>query len=276
MRCFLAALLLGCSLLAQNQSSSPQTSASPKGMFYVDGIVYQYVAGTDYTVVAAAHSVLNRKFLAVKVRVYNTGQQSVTVKPEEVVLQDANGDRTLAAVSGAELAKKMRHPYNWARYAVTPLAGDGSQSPDDSAVVTPQLIEMMKAMAARSQAAGTAMMPPGKNLLYTDTPGALGSGEAARGANVCDQVCQLHNVEAGSPDVLTQLQRQNDPDYVQQNAFLANTIPPRASAVGVFYCPLGKLSESSPAPSHSSRKSRLLYLTVPVGTETFEFVLPVE
>ena len=101
-------------------------SLAAKGMFYVDGIVYQYVAGTDYTVVAAAHSVLNRKFLAVKVRVYNTGRQSVTVKPEDVVLEDANGDRTLAAVSGAELARKMRHPYNWARYAVTPVAGGGS------------------------------------------------------------------------------------------------------------------------------------------------------
>ena len=76
------------------------------------------------------------------------------------------------------------------------------------------------------------MMPAGKNLLYTDTPGALRSGEATPGANVCDQVCQLHNVEADSPDVLTQLQRQNEPDYVQQNAFLANTIPPRANAVG--------------------------------------------
>jgi hypothetical protein len=119
------------------------------------------------------------------------------------------------------------------------------------------------------------MMPGGKNLLYTDTPGALGSGEAAPGANVCDRVCQLRNVEANSPDVLTQLRQQNDPDYVQQNAFLANTIPPRANASGIFYCPLGKLSESSPAPAHS-RKSRLLRVTVPVGAESFQFVIPVE
>src|SRR5580700_3398653 len=102
MRCFLAALLLSCSLLAQDQSFSPQI-ASGKGMFYVEGIVYQYVAGTDYTVVVAAHSVLNRKFLAVKVRVYNAGRQSVTVKPEDVVLEDANGGRTLESVPGSEL-----------------------------------------------------------------------------------------------------------------------------------------------------------------------------
>lgn len=275
MRCLLGALLLSCSLLAQNQSPSPQNSPAGKGMFYVDGIVYQYVAGTDYTVVAAAHSVLNRKFLAVKVRVYNAGQQSVTVKPEDVVLEDANGGRALAAVSGAELAKKMRHPYNWARLAVTPVAGGEAEAPDDSAIITPQLVEMMKAMAARAQGTGTANMPGGKNLLYTDTPGALRSGEAAPGANVCDQVCQLHNVEANSPDVMTQLQRQNSPDYVQQNAFLANTIPPRANAAGVFYCPLGKLSKSPPASSHG-KKGRLVHVTVPVGGESFQFVLPVE
>ncbi len=274
MRCFLAALLLSCSLIAQDQSSSPQTS-SGKGMFYVEGIVYQYVAGTDYTVVVAAHSVLNRKFLAVKVRVYNAGRQSVTVKPEDVVLEDANGGQALPALSGADLAKKMRHPYNWARYAVTPGAGAGSDAADDNSPITPQLVEMMKAMAARAQGAGTAMMPGGKNLLYTDTPGALRSGEATPGANVCDQVCQLHNVEAGSPDVLTQLQRQNLPDYVQQNAFLANTIPPRANASGVFYCVLGKLSASSQASGHG-KKSRLVRVTVPVGAESFQFVLPVE
>ncbi len=273
MRCFLGALLLSCSLLAQEQFSGPQTSPG-KGVFYVEGIVYQYVAGTDYTVVAAAHSVLNRKFLAVKVRVYNAGQQSVTVKPEDVVLEDANGGHTLPALSGPELARKMRHPYNWARYAVTPGAGGGSDAPDDNSPITPQVLEMMKAMAARAQGAGTAMMP-GKNLLYTDTPGALRSGEATPGANVCDQVCRLHNVEAGSPDVLTQLQRQNLPDYVQQNAFLANTIPPRANASGVFYCALGKLSASPQASSHG-KKSRLVRVTVPVGVESFQFVLPVE
>jgi hypothetical protein len=274
MRCFLAALLLSCCLLAQDQSS-PQSSPSAEGSFYVDGIVYQYVARPGSIVVAAAHSVLNRKFLAVKVRIYNAGQQSLTVKPEEVVLQDANAGRALATVSGADLARKMRHPYNWARYAVTPMAGGGSEAPDDSATITPQLVEMMKAMAARSQGMGTAMMPGSKNLLYTDTPGALRSGEATPGANVCDQVCQLHNVEASSPGVLTQLQRQNDPDYVQQNAFLANTISPGANASGIFYCPLGKLSESSAMPAQV-KKSRLLRVTVPVGAESFQFVIPVE
>ncbi len=275
MRCLLVGLLLSCCLLAQNPSSNPQPSPPGGGMFYVDGIVYHYVAGTSYTVVAAAHSVLNRKFLAVKVRVYNAGRESVTVKPENVVLEDANGGHVLAALSGSDLARRMRRPYNWARYAVSPAAGGGSEAPDDSAIITPQLVEMMKVMAARSQAGGGATMSGGKNLLYTDTPGALRSTKTMPLANVCDQVCQLHNVEANSPDVLTQLQRQNEPDYVQQNAFLANTIPPRANAVGVFYCPLGKLSESSPA-SGRGRKSRLVRVTVPVGAKSFQFVIPVE
>jgi len=271
MRCFLCALLLGCSLLAQDNSSSP----AREGTFYVKGIVYHYLAGTDYTVVAAAHSVLNHKFLAVKVRVYNGGRQSVTVMPDDIVLEDANGGHTVTAVAAADLTRKMRRPYNWARFAVTPVAGGQAETPDDSAVITPQLVEMMKVMAARTQAPGNSATPAGKDALYTDTPGALGSEEPMRGANVCDPLCQLRNVEANSPDVLTQLQRQNEPDYIQENAFLANTIPPRANASGVLFCPLGKLSESAPPSSHG-KKGRLLRVTVPVGAESFQFLVPVE
>ncbi len=271
MRCFVCALLLGCSLLAQDNSSSP----AREGTFYVKGIVYHYLAGTDYTVVAAAHSVLNHKFLAVKVRVYNGGRESVTVKPEDVVLEDGNGGHPVAAISGADLTKKMRHPYNWARFAVTPVAGGQSETPDDRAVITPQLIEMMMAMTARTQASGNSAMPAGNGALYTDTPGALASEDATRGANICDPLCQLRNIEANSPDVLTQLQRQNEPDYIQENAFLANTIPPRANASGVLFCPLGKLSENAPPSSHG-KKGRLLRVTVPVGAESFQFMIPVE
>ena len=113
MRCFLWAFLLCCSLAAQDQSPTPQASAAGSGSFYVNGIVYRYVAGTDYTVVAAVHSVLNRKFLAVKVRIYNLGRQSVTVKPEDVSVEDTLASQALAQVSSAELARRMRRPYNW-------------------------------------------------------------------------------------------------------------------------------------------------------------------
>src|SRR5271157_5802708 len=86
---FLCAVLLSCSLIAEGESSIAQAPNTGSGSFHVNGIVYQYVAATDYTVVAAAHSVINRKFAAVKVRVFNVGQQSVTVKPEDVTVEDA-------------------------------------------------------------------------------------------------------------------------------------------------------------------------------------------
>jgi hypothetical protein len=56
--------------------------------------------------------VLNHKFVAVKVRVYNLGQQSVTVKPEEVSVEDTLASQALAPISGTELARRMRRPYN--------------------------------------------------------------------------------------------------------------------------------------------------------------------
>ena len=85
MRYLLCALLFGCLLPAQDQTSTSQPSDGARGAFYVDGIVYQYAAGRDFTVVVAAHPVLNHKFVGVKVRVYNRGQHSVTVKPEDIV-----------------------------------------------------------------------------------------------------------------------------------------------------------------------------------------------
>src|SRR5208283_3216552 len=118
------ALLLGCTIIAEGESSIPQSPNLGSGSFYVNGIVYQYVAGTDYAVVAAAHSVINHKFVAVKVRVYNAGQQSVTVKPEQVSVEDALAGQPLTMVSGTGLARRMRRPYNWARLAVNQAAGE--------------------------------------------------------------------------------------------------------------------------------------------------------
>jgi hypothetical protein len=150
MRYFLCAVLLGCSLIAAAESSIPQASNSGNGSFYVNGIVYQYSARTDYTVVAAAHSVINHKFVAVKLRIYNVGQQSVTVKPEEVSVEDEVAGQSLTWVSGAELARKMRRPYNWARLAVNPAAGPPTDTPATSDMMNPQLFEMMRAMAAKA------------------------------------------------------------------------------------------------------------------------------
>jgi hypothetical protein len=66
MRSLLCALLLAGSVFAQDASPD---AAGVKGSFYVDGILYRYAASANYTVVAAAHSAINHKFFAVKLRV---------------------------------------------------------------------------------------------------------------------------------------------------------------------------------------------------------------
>jgi len=270
MRYLLCALLFACSVFAQDETLGPQKTQA--GAFYVDGIVYQYAVGKDYTVVAAAHAVLNRKFLAIKLRVYNAGQHSVTLKPEEVLLEDAVGGHAVAAVSGAELAKKLRKPYNMARYSVGGMGGSDAQGPITADMLNPQMLEMMRAIAARTN--GNAM-PGGKNLLYTDTPGALDSDDENARPPECDQPCRLRAREAQGTDPLAQLQHQASPDYVEQCALLANTIPPRGNVTGVVYYPLGKLSESAAVAEHG-KKGRAVRVTVPVGGESFQFNLAVE
>ncbi len=245
----------------------------PEGTFYVDGIVYQYESATDHTVVAAAHSVINHKFLAVKVRVYNAGQHSVTIKPEDILVEDVAG-HAVAAIPGAELARRMRKSYNMARFGVNAMAGsDTPDTPITSEMTSPQFLQMMRAMAARANANSGGVV--GNNLLYTDTPGALEPGEDSGHAEECDIVCRLRTREGQGADVLAQLQRQNSPDFVEQCALLSNTIPQRANVAGVLYFPLGKLSESAAASNHG-KKARLVRVTVPVGSESFQFVLPVE
>ena len=110
MRYFLCAALF-CSLLgAQDKASVAPLSPHDDGIFYVNGIDYHYISGTNYTVVVAAHSVANRKFLGRKVRILNNGQRAVTVRPEDVKVDDAVAGREVQAVSGTELAKQDAPP----------------------------------------------------------------------------------------------------------------------------------------------------------------------
>ncbi len=271
MRYFLCSLLLGSALLAQQEYQPIQNFSNSQGTFYVDGISYQYAARKDYTVVAAAHSALNHKFLAVKLRVYNAGQHSVTIKPEDVLVEDAVGTRALVPVSATALADKMRKPYNMARYAVSSGGGDSSDAPITSDVMNPQFMEMMRAVALRTHTSAAAV---GQNLLYTDTPGAL-DGDAPPRTAECDQVCRLRMRESQQTDALAQLQRYTSPDYVEQCSLRANTIPPRANVGGVLYFPLGKLAQESSAANHI-KKRRIVRVTVPVDGESFQFVLLVE
>jgi hypothetical protein len=267
MRSFVCVLLLACPLVGQQVTRDiPERS----GTFFVDGITYQYEARADCTVVVATHSVINRKFLGVKVRVYNAGQHSISVKPEDIAVGDAIAGRELAAIPGAELARRMRKPQNMARFAVNGIGGAPSDGPITSDMMNPAFLEMMKAIAARSNG-----MPSGKSVLYTDTPGALEGGNTALGPIECDQVCRLRNREAQGTDGLTQLQHPSSPDAVEQYALLANTIPPHANVGGVLFFPLGKVSESAPAAEHG-KKARRVRVSVPVMGEEFRFELPVE
>jgi hypothetical protein len=271
MRYFLCAALF-CSLLgAQDTASVTPLSPHDDGTFYVNGIDYHYISGTNYTVVVAAHSVANRKFLGVKVRILNNGQRAVTVRPEEVKVEDAVAGREVPAIAGAELANRMRHPYNWSRFAVNTAAGSPSQEDLDPEGMDHQRSDLMRAMQQmHSQMANSNAAPAISTLSLTDedpspTPGAM----------LTDEVSHLRRKEASGPDVLRQLQRQVSPDYVEQTSFRANTIPPRADQDGVFYYSMGKL-ECAPAASKKAAKSRLVRVTIPVGEEKFQFMIAVE
>jgi hypothetical protein len=273
MRYILCSLLLASSLCAQQQYQTASDSAKSKGSFYVDGIIYQYAAGSEYTVVAAVHSVMNHKYAAVKVRVYNTGQHSVTVRPEDILVEDAVAGRAVTPIAGAELAKRMRKPYNMARMAVSSNQDADATSSDGNSGSNQQLVEMMRAIASRSNQPS---VPAGNNLLYTDTPGALETGEAPHHAAACDEVCRLRMGEAAQgTDILAQLQRQNTPEYIEQCSLRSNTVPPHASVGGVLYFPLGKLAQESSQSEHV-KKRRILRVTVPVDDVSFQFVLLVE
>jgi hypothetical protein len=269
MRSLLCALLLAGSVFAQDASPD---AAGVKGSFYVDGILYRYAASANYTVVAATHSAINRKFFAVKVRVYNTSPHSVTVTPDGIRVEDAAGGQAIAAISGADLAQKMRKPYNMARYTVGGVSGAESEPPITSDMLSPQFLQMMRAMAARTNGGA---MPSGKNVLYTDTPGALDEADAAPSPADCDQVCRLHNRETQGADPLAQLQHGATPDYVENATFRANTIAPRGNVAGVLYYPMGKLS-ATPSVAEHGKKGRMVRVMVPVMGEKFEFALPVE
>ena len=271
MRHIVYLLLLTSAFYAQAQGPNLPDPADNQGTFYVDGIVYQYMAGAQYTVVAAAHSAINHKFAAVKVRIYNFGAHSISVTPADVVVADAVTGRELQPVPGEELARRMRRTYNMARLGVRATPDADADSADPNSGVDQQMLQMMRAMSARANATA---QPASNNLLYTDTPGALQQGDIPRHAE-CDRVCHLRLVEARGTDVLAQLQRQNTPEYVEQSNLRANTIPPNASVEGVLYFPLGKLAQEA-LPAKHTKKARSMRVTVPIGDECFQFLLPVE
>ncbi len=272
MRYILCAALFCSWLGAQDNPSRLPLSPPGNGTFYVNGIDYHFISLTNYTVVVAAHSVANRKFLGVKVRILNNGQHSVTVRPEDVKVEDAVAGREVAAISGTELARKMRRPYNWSRYAVNVAAGPAPEAGDDPETVDRQHSDLMRAMLMASQMGNAPPVLSTRSVSETD---GEPDSDIAPQAMLSDEVSHLRRKEASRPDVLVQLQRQVSPDYVERTAFLANTIPPQADVDGVFYYPMGKLARV-PAASKKAAKSRRVRVTVPVGAVQFQFLLAVE
>lgn len=272
MRYILCAALFCSWLGAQDTPSQPPVSPPGDTTFYVNGIDYHFISLTNYTVVVAARSVANRKFLGVKVRILNNGQHSVTVRPEDVKVEDAVTGRDVAAISGTELARKMRRPYNWSRYAVNVAAGQAPEAGDEPETVDREHSDLMRALLMASQMGNAPPVLARRSV--TETDGEPDS-DIAPAATLSDEISHLRRKEASRPDVLMQLQRQVSPDYVERTSFLANTIPPRADVEGVFYYPMGKLARA-PAAAKKAARSRMVRVTVPVGEVEFQFLLGVE
>ncbi len=275
MRYILCAAMF-CSLLnAQDKTSVSSSPPHEEGTFYVNGIDYHFISGVNYTVVVAGHSVANRKFLGVKVRILNNGQHAVTVRPEDVRVADAVAGRDLEGISGTELAKRMRRPYNWSRFAVNAATGQAPDMADEPEAADHQHNDIMHAMQQMAIQMANAAPPVISTLSIAEStgPGHTEPG-LPREATISDEVSHLRTKEASRPDVLMQLQRQISPDYLERTSFLANTIPPRADLEGVFYYPMNKLARD-PAAKKASQ-TRRVRVTVPVGDENFQFVLAVE
>ena len=267
MRPFVCVLLLALPLFAQKANREPLEDS---GAFFVDGIVHQFTAGMQVTVVAATHAAVNNKFLAVKVRVYNHGARSITMRPEDVVVEDAIGGHALTPVTGDELARKMRKSYNMARYAVNNIAGaPAPDAPLTLEMLNPQMLEMMRTMSARGVAPGTL----GRSALFTDTPGALADGADAGAPVECDRVCRLRAREIQGGEPLAQVRRDNSPESVERAAFLANTIPPHGNAGGLLYYRLAGLAD---APNSGAKHQHRIAVKIQAAGETFELELPVE
>ena len=101
------------------------------------------------------------------------------------------------------------------------------------------------------------------------------SRAVAHSSAACDLGCDLRNREIGDGSGPQLLRRSARPEELEQSELLANTIPPEGDAQGIIYFSMPKLTDRAPV-SHSSKKSYLVTVTVPVGEEKFQFVFPPE
>ena len=276
MRGWLCALLL-CSLaIAQEPNSGPgpdfSRGAREHGSFYLNGLGYQFIQGTNYTVVASAISILNSKYLGVKVHVFNRGERAVNMLPESVTAEDSVGAKALELFSAADIADRMRRQPAWSRVAGAAAGNDPVQGPGSAGGV-PTMADLVRELSKDSSGNGFMMgyaEPPTPTLTVRGTSRAVAHDSAA-----CDLGCGLRNREIGDGSGPQLARRSARPEQLEQSEFLANTIPPEGDAQGVLYFSMPKLTNRAPI-SHTGKKSYLVTVTVPVGEEKFQFVFPPE
>ena len=272
----LCALLL-CSLaVAQDRGPGPgpdfSRAARERGSFYLNGLGYQYIQGTSYTVVASAIPTLNGKYFGVKVHVFNRGKRSVNVVPESVTVDDSVGAKPLQLLSAADIADRMRRQPAWSRVADAAVGGAPMHDPGSTPGV-PTMADLLRELSKESGGNGFMMGyadPPEPTLTVRGEPRA-----AAHTSASCDLGCELRNREIGDGKGPQLPKRSARPEQLEQCEFLANTIPPDGEAQGVLFFSMPKLTDRAPI-SHTGKKSYLVTVSVPVGNEKFQFVFPPE
>lgn len=285
MRCFLAALIVATPLFAYSQTAeqptqptqqwdgstslpgnrtpdppaqNPPPVVGTKGSFFVSGVAYEYIVGKDYTVIAAATPHGNHKYLGVSVRVINTGDGFVTVKPQDVVLEDAVAAHNLSMIPASDVAKHVRSESVGKRFLQGAGMGMEMASQEDHRTTD-------------TNSSGNVNASDQYGNVYSGTY----SGTSTSTASSCDAACQSRKSQIAERYTQEQRRRNAIAMSIEQTAFLANTISPKSNVEGTIYFPMPKMSNAPPV-SKNGKKNYMVSVTVPVGVEKFQFVFPLE
>lgn len=275
MRGWLCALLLCPLAIAQepNAGLGPDFSraARERGSFYLNGVSYQYLQGTKYTVVVSAVPILNGKYFGVKLHVLNRGKSSVNMVPEAVTVEDSVGSKALQLLAAADIADRMRRQPAWSRVAAAAVGGPPAAGPAGYTGV-PTMADLVRELTKESEGNGFVSASDPSYPALTVRGASLAT---AHDSAACDLGCALRNREIGDGSGPQLPSRNARPEQVEQSELLANTIPPEGDAEGVLYFSMPKLTDHAPI-SHNGKKSYLVTVTVPVGEEKFQFAFPPE
>ena len=276
MRGVLCALLLCSVVVAQDRGPGPgpdfSRAARERGSFYLNGLGYQYLQGTNYTVVASATPILNGKYFGVKLHIINNGKRSVNVVPESVTVDDSVGTKPLELLSAADIADRLRRQPTWSRVASIAAGHDPVQGAG-SASGFPTMADLLRELSRETSQNGMMMGyadAPEPTLTVRGEPRATAHSSAS-----CDLGCEVRNREIGDGKGPQLAKRSARPEQLEQSEFPANTIPPEGEVQGVLFFSTPKLTDRAPV-SHTGKKSYQVTVTVPVGEEKFQFVFPPE